>query len=79
MAWLLAAAMFLATYPDSGSYLVMQFHLVMGCQLRLALARAMPAQLRFGMHLQGQLLLLSQLDSERQRPHLQEQSQGRRR
>jgi len=51
MAWLLAAAMFLATYPDSGSYLVMRFHLVMGCQLRLALAPAMPAQLRFEMHL----------------------------
>jgi len=59
MAWLLAAAMFLATYPDSGSYLVMRFHLVMACQLRLALAPVMPAQLRFEMHLQGHLLPLS--------------------
>ena len=55
----MAAAMSLATYPDSGSYLVMRFHLVMGCQLRLALAPVMPAQLRFEMHLQGHLLPLS--------------------
>ena len=59
MAWLLAAAMFLATYPDSDSYLVTRLDLVMACQLRLALAPVMPAQLRFEMHLQGHLLPLS--------------------
>jgi len=41
----------LAMRPDSGSYLVMRFHLVTAWQRRLRSASVMPAQFRLGMGL----------------------------